>query len=275
MEAAATKRTKAKTDVGSWLQEANQLLQDKADEAAINRVLTRINEAMDIFTDSQLDYVSQMDTEEKKDAEKAFHEDLANEVRITTESIAKYLKKDGEEPQHGESASKAGSVRSNRSSTSSARVKAATKKAMLIAEAQMMERKHQLELAEKKLKQDQERLRLDTEIAKADAEEKVLSELEAEDDTSHTQRSRVDKKSKVIEDERSQLTEDRKSQTTEDKEVILNFKDSPQAFDFCEQQKKLIDMMQAPKVEIPFFDGNPLQYYVFIRAFEENVERIM
>ena len=41
----------------------------------------------------------------------------------------------------------------------------------------------------------------------------------------------------------------------------------------CEQQRQLINLMQAPKVEIPVFAGDPLKYYVFIRAFEENVEK--
>jgi hypothetical protein len=39
------------------------------------------------------------------------------------------------------------------------------------------------------------------------------------------------------------------------------------------QQHQLIKVMQAPTVKLLPFDGNPLNYFPFIRAFEENVER--
>ena len=42
-----------------------------------------------------------------------------------------------------------------------------------------------------------------------------------------------------------------------------------------QQQKQLLDLLDAPKLEIPVFDGSPLQYYQFIRAFKDNVERIV
>ena len=42
-----------------------------------------------------------------------------------------------------------------------------------------------------------------------------------------------------------------------------------------QQQKQLIDLMAAPKIEIPTFDGSPMQYFPFIKAFEDNVERVV
>jgi len=42
-----------------------------------------------------------------------------------------------------------------------------------------------------------------------------------------------------------------------------------------QQQKQLLDLLAAPKLEIPVFDGSPLQYYQFIRAFQDNVERFV
>ena len=41
------------------------------------------------------------------------------------------------------------------------------------------------------------------------------------------------------------------------------------------QQQQLIHAMTAPKLEIPTFDGNPMNYYTFIRAFDENVDKMM
>ena len=42
-----------------------------------------------------------------------------------------------------------------------------------------------------------------------------------------------------------------------------------------DQQQQMIDLMRAPRVEIPTFDGNPLKYFSFMRRFEEDVEKIM
>ena len=41
------------------------------------------------------------------------------------------------------------------------------------------------------------------------------------------------------------------------------------------QQAQLIGVLQAPTVNLPTFSGDPLQYFPFIRAFEENVERTL
>jgi hypothetical protein len=37
-------------------------------------------------------------------------------------------------------------------------------------------------------------------------------------------------------------------------------------------QQQLISIIQLPKAEIPFFDGDPLRYWQFIRTFESCVE---
>ena len=42
-----------------------------------------------------------------------------------------------------------------------------------------------------------------------------------------------------------------------------------------QSQKQLIDLLAAPKLEIPTFDGSPILYFPFIKAFEENVERVV
>ena len=41
------------------------------------------------------------------------------------------------------------------------------------------------------------------------------------------------------------------------------------------QQAQLIGVLQAPKVDLPKFSGQPLEYHSFIRAFEENVEKTL
>ena len=37
----------------------------------------------------------------------------------------------------------------------------------------------------------------------------------------------------------------------------------------------LIGVLQAPKVDLPTFKGDPMQYHIFMRAFDDNVERVM
>jgi len=41
------------------------------------------------------------------------------------------------------------------------------------------------------------------------------------------------------------------------------------------QQAQLIGVLQAPRVDLPKFSGEPLEYHPFIRAFEENVEKTL
>ena len=37
----------------------------------------------------------------------------------------------------------------------------------------------------------------------------------------------------------------------------------------------LIGVLQAPKVDLPTFRGDPMQYHIFMRAFDDNVERVI
>ena len=45
--------------------------------------------------------------------------------------------------------------------------------------------------------------------------------------------------------------------------------------DLYRQQVAMIGAMQAPKVELLEFDGDPMAYHAFIRSFEENVEKVL
>ena len=50
---------------------------------------------------------------------------------------------------------------------------------------------------------------------------------------------------------------------------------SSEASVLLQQQKQLMDLLAAPKLEIPMFDGSPMQYFPFVKAFEDNVERVV
>ena len=42
-----------------------------------------------------------------------------------------------------------------------------------------------------------------------------------------------------------------------------------------DQLGQLVVALRAPTITIPNFNGNPLEYHSFIRAFEENVEKLV
>jgi hypothetical protein len=155
--------------------------------------------------------------------------------------------------------------KSHVSTLSSVRAKAAAKKAGLVAEAKMMEKIHALEQEQQRLKREQDKLRVAAEIAKAEAEEEAIAEVIAEEKCEPADNG-VDHK-----------------QSSSSGEVILNYPEhaeysaesSTQFEELCAQQRQLIDVMQAPKLEIPTFSGDPLNYYLFMRSFEENVERVV
>jgi len=168
---------------------------------------------------------------------------------------------------------------SNRSSTSSA-AKAAAKAAQLAAAAARLEDMQAIEREEFALKQKKAALQLEAELAAAEAEARAYSEVAG---------SRVSKRS----NRSIKITE----QTSNYKETMKNIVDSksedptarynPEVPEFypavlprqtdnidvvMQQQQRMFDMMQLPAVELTEFDGNPLQYYLFIRQFKNSVE---
>ena len=56
---------------------------------------------------------------------------------------------------------------------------------------------------------------------------------------------------------------------------IHAFEPNEQSNEILKQQQAILDIMQAPKAELSVFDGNPLKYYPFIRAFEDNVDKVV
>ena len=61
----------------------------------------------------------------------------------------------------------------------------------------------------------------------------------------------------------------------EDSVISENAGSSTQLEALFLQQAKIIGALQAPKVSIPQFTGDPLKYASFMRAFEDNVEKLL
>ena len=202
----------------------------------------------------------------------------------------------------------------------SARAKAAAKRAALEIEAQTLKEKQQLDEEDLKLKQKKEELLLRTEIAKADAEEKVYTELELEGINSCYEEERQSKLLSLPNEQNTQqdiLAWVRNTQTQgpirnqvqnlNQPKVTLNphaseWRPREGRDEYCSNEKdyrnqgvkvedqprdtllylmnenqnkqqQLIDSIQLPKTELMTFDGDPLKYWMFMRAFQNSVER--
>ena len=194
----------------------------------------------------------------------------------------------------------ASNVKTTMSSVSSARAKAAAKKASLLIRAKALQRLQEIEMEKIRIQQQREQIEIDTEIAVAEAEEQVYADAE----DARSSRSGSSKRSKRI-DKR-----EKPRQPAEIRQQCVNDSQSKSASPSCradpnalkkqmnqspldinepcqfepkrdilgeillksqEQQSTLIDLMQLPKAELCKFDGDPLQYWRFIRAFDNTV----
>ena len=151
-------------------------------------------------------------------------------------------------------------------SSTTRRLLLSARRAALQAEAGFVRRQQEMELKELQLRQEKDDLARQVQLASISAEEEVLARGEG---SIHSDRG----------------------QSPSDHEVILNPKAPeylpqshtvPQVIDDTlrqlteqgqQQQRQLLDAFRLPTVQIPNFDGNPLQYYSFIRLFEANVDR--
>ena len=160
---------------------------------SVKSKMDELVESMERFRKKHSDFHSLLLDGAERQASEEYFEDVEEKYLHIMDKIKNYKqsverKLASTEILLGESAGGAGSFRSSRSgrsrrsSVSSARVKAAAKKAVLQAEMAALDKQTQLEEEEMRLtillKQKKEKLRLETEMAKAHAEETVLAEAE-------------------------------------------------------------------------------------------------
>ena len=216
---------------------------------------------------------------------------------------------------------------SSRTSSASARAKAAAKRAILEAEAATLKRLHQIEEEELKLRQCKTELKLKTELAKTEADELAYAQAEGRE-TAANNISR-DKRDRTIStgndhalnaDKRELKLQKAKDSATQPKDTpeqslpvdpiepvnskpavpacqltsdvpesegesttSPNLNNSPQATPssppkgevqvLLHQQQEAIMALTLPQPEVPVFNGDPIEYCEFIRAFENLVER--
>ena len=157
----------------------------------------------------------------------------------------------------GDSASQCG--RSTTSSTTSrARRDAAARKAALQAQAQLLQEQQELELQALHLQQRMAELKLKSQIASAEAEERVYSESEVKS-RSH---GHPPSAAKANNDDTLPYPRPDSSES-----MIKMLHEGQQ------QQRRLIESVTLPQADLMKYDGSPLRYWEFWRAFENSVDK--
>lgn len=182
------------------------------------------------------------------------------------------------------------------STTSSALLlKAAAKRASLAVEAEMIKERQRLENEELKFRQQKEAHDLKIRFAMAETEEKVYYESSTKLDRQLKYSSSVDKPiteprkdsepKNNVEPPRSEATNGDISSLNPfahefqpNGQPTLSPKDSsaePVLMKIIsegqQQQQRLLEALNLPKAELVTFDGDPIQFWVFMRSFENNV----
>ena len=194
----------------------------------------------------------------------------------------------GAAPRQTDGTSHVGSRISRTSSVTSERAKAAACKAALLAEAAAMKEQQQLALEELNLQHKRKELEMRINIAKADAEENAYRELDSEVAFNTSKRKPLPMQTVDITSDLGHGNREEAPVTLpanvsipmtpweplhlpvsrEEHHPLLQAMQQGQ-----QQQQQLISLMQLPKVELQTFDGSPMKYWLFIRAFENSVER--
>ena len=191
------------------------------------------------------------------------------------------------------------SSRSSRNSNKSGRsvlqdmmLKNATTKASLLAEASMLAECQDIAHEELRLSQRRTRLTLDTKLAKLEAEERVCAEFAVTTGSTSEMCGEPLRKPTFETTFQQKTTHSGIHHRTEDERSPLNPFAPPWKFpkqqnpadearanatvngeEYLDAMKKLTIAALLPKSELSVFDGNPLKYFLFIRSFENNVEK--
>ena len=160
-----------------------------------------------------------------------------------------------------DSASQAGGQESTVSSATSSALRLKARAAALRVQAEAMKQRHQMEVEEQKIRRRMEEHELGTQIAMVTAEAEVLD------------------------DAASQVSKSTHGKVRDDRHLDPSAPEwHPKANVVAEPQMdmnshyithhELLAAVNLPRTELMYFDGNPLEYWAFIRSFENTVEQV-
>ena len=141
------------------------------------------------------------------------------------------------------------------------KVKAAAKKAALVAKTNALRELQNVELQELKCRQRRDEIELQMQMAEAEAEELVCNEFVG----SVRSKTPTEINSSTIQIKQQAVTSSTLNPAAPEWNGILGN---------VGQQQQLLETLQLPKIEVMTFDGNPVQYWPFIRSFENTVEKV-
>ena len=263
----------------------NQELQDEAARKQSNVFFSEIEASLNFFCDTVNDWLRV--TEAKLQDMEITPDDSASQVFPQDRRKLK--------GSHGSVSSRA----SRTSSISTARVKEAAKIAEIEAEALALKRRQRLHEAELRLKREQfelqlkkEELKLETEYAKAVAREDAYAKAESKcpfpeelPGKPRPSSSLPDSLFKAVKDKQGNVSSkpkqihDEKSVSSSPSQGSNESGLSDQAYQILAQQNRVMEEFvkqqqrnSLPRRQVPVFDGNPLQYCTFIRAFDTVIE---
>ena len=280
-QVACTARINAGTLVNGWLKDLSALLEDQSDKVAVSSTLQQLNESMEDYTAAHMDYVALIEDMDVKAALREEYDQLKAMVDKVGSQAVSHIHHLAQPPPINDNRS----VHTSASSASSRAKTAAKKAALLVRRNRLAEiQRHQLD--EQKAKMKLEQLQLDVEIEATEAEEQALAEEEQPPVQSPVQppikplvqptgQAKISeqclpaKQVKQVDSEVFFATDRSNGVDNSGSSAMANANEDM----FFNQQRQLINLLHAPKVEIPTFAGDPLKYYEFIRAFEDNVER--
>lgn len=164
------------------------------------------------------------------------------------------------EVQPGDSVSQvsAGSYATNASS----RAKLKAKAAILKAKANALQKQHQIEVEEQKLKQKREVLEIETEIAITQAEVDAQSTNSGSDtEVKLTNMTQLNPNAEPWPEPQMASRPNAATMRVEPNDTINGM-------------RAMIAAIHLPHAQLTCFDGDPLQYWPFIRAFKNSVENV-
>lgn len=278
LRAVKEKRGHRSTAKGCLTRKCNELKSHLSSGVTDIQIITdgreAVEKALREFKSAHETYKGLLREEDELEEAEAYMESVVKATSVVLEESKARLQDLSSVPvvEPKDSVSQAGSAAGS-SSLSGARLHVAAKRAALEARAAALEKQKAIELAELELKQRREKVQLEMEIAIAAAEEAVYTYAKSEVASGSAEKqedildshSEIEVTSKVGNSKLNPHAKDWVPKNAEEPVAELIHRGQ-------QQQQQLLEAVHLPRAEMVTFDGDPLQYWLFMRSFEVNVE---
>ncbi|KAJ8017536.1 hypothetical protein HOLleu_44990 [Holothuria leucospilota] len=283
MEEIRQKRRARSSAKGNLTRKVNEIKGLSDDPDKVHEKCQELRSLLSEFQSKHEEYVCLLEDEDKEEAEDYF---AAVNDNIETFLEGKIVSTDSHEVIPSVSPHDSVSQISARSSQSSLKVsRGKMLAAELKAEAEAIKQRHLLDMEELKLRQRREQLEINTKLAIAEARQDALTDEGSEVSSVESQVvSREDEGSCKGDSDSVASRKKGLNQSTPDQQgtsappVVSGNRDASVLEIIAEghkNQRRLLEAIQLPTGEVMKFDGDPLQYWIFKRAFDNTVDSSM